>query len=155
MAQISVPCSKDCGADVPVDEQTINNAAVLGVKLNVAHDVCPAKVEQVPNEPETVKQRRFRLQIILWEVPGRDDPIYLSDDNPDGIPIDTPVTWKYPSLDGHAVVEELAGIGTFVDGHGFATAVNGPMTEWLTKTWPTLQESAHLADMTPAPASEE
>jgi hypothetical protein len=145
MAQLFIACTR-CGDPLPVDSEVLKNAIALGEDIAAAHDVCPG---QEPTEPagEAPALRRFRLQLIMWEVPPKGDPIYRSEDNPEGIPLDTPVTWKYVSLAGSAVVEELAGTGHTVDARNFAEAVNGPLTTWLNQTWPKMQESAAFADL--------
>lgn len=148
MSDIFVGCSK-CGQPLPVDAEAMRNALLLGQEVTAAHDVCPGQ-EAAPVDAPPL--RRFRAQIIMWELPPADDPIYRSDDNPDGIPLDTPVTWKYASLDGSSEVEELAGVGHTVEAESFAKAVNGPFTTWLNRTWPKMQENAAFADL-PAPST--
>lgn len=135
MASLSVPCSKGCGSDVPVDEQTINNAVALGVTLNVAHDVCPAAVERVPNDPETV-EAHYRIQLFTYRVPD-DADLEAAD-------------WQHP--DGYEV---LAGAGTTVAAPTYVAAVARPFTDWLTRTWPQLQEKSPAAEWQPSPATDE
>ena len=137
--KLSVPC-KNCGGDLEVDEQTINNAATVGTVLSVAHDVCPGTVQSAPNTPLTVKHQ-YRLQLILTQAP----------DDPDDQDLwDTNVRQESQSFAG---CPALSGAGTTVEAATFAQAVNGPMTEWLNTTWPKLMESAAYAELPLGPAT--
>lgn len=134
--RLTVPCAKGCGGSLEVEEQTLTNAAALGVQLSVEHDVCPTGE---PAEGVDAPQlRRFRVQVLMVEVAV--DP-----DNPQPA-----VTFPDPIVDGEPV-EVLAGVGHTVEARNFAEAVNGPMTTWLNTAWPKMQEGAAFADL-PAPA---
>ncbi|HMM95384.1 hypothetical protein [Phycicoccus sp.] len=125
--KMSVACAKGCGHTIEVDEQTINNAALLGTQLVFEHDVCPGD-DPVPTAATSV-ERRFRLQLIAMEITG---------DEPD------PTTDYVAELPG---VEIVAGLGEVFTGTNFAEVVNGPMTSWLSTSWQRFQETAAFADL--------
>ena len=135
--RLTIPCAK-CTRPIEVDEQTINNAAALGIPLTVEHDVCPS--DPVPVADPT-SLRRFRVQFLVVELPT--DP-ELGDVEP-----------KFPDLlYGGVAVETLLGTGLTAEGRNLAEVVNGPFTTWLNRTWPKVQENAAFADLpapTPAP----
>lgn len=133
--KFTVPCAKGCGGSLEVEEQTLTNAAALGVQLSVEHDVCPTGEPAEPGEAPQL--RRFRVQFLMVEVPA--DP-----DNPDPA-----VTFPDPVIDD-TTLEVMAGVGHTVEARNFAEAVNGPMTTWLNTAWPKMQEGAAYADL-PAP----
>lgn len=130
-AQIFIACEA-CGDPMPVDEELVKNSLVLsGTMPTARHDTCPGtEPDTEPVDEPTL--RRFRAQISLIELTGdRDD-------------VDVHIT----AVDGDA--EVLAGLGHTVTGRNLAEAVNGPLTTWLNKAWPQIQESAAFADLPPA-----
>lgn len=139
--KITIPCAR-CGVGIEVDEQTINNAALLSVNLTVEHGEgeCPTEVSMAPNQPVEVPKRRFRLQLSMYEIPADADEEAIDYPNPVYVPGEFDVE-----------LEPLAGAGHTSESINFPTAVNGPFTTWLNDTWPKLMENAALADL---PASD-
>lgn len=133
MSQLFIACKK-CGQPVAVDEQLIKNALALGDDLTAQHDVCPG--EERP-EPEQTPARKFRAQIVIAELP-------------EDTPLDTEVFVPAPVMNGEPL-ELVCGAGYTVEARNAAEAVNGPLTTWLSQTWPKLQDNAAYADP-PKPA---
>jgi hypothetical protein len=129
-AQIFIACDV-CGEPMAVDEELVKNSlAVSGAMPTARHDTCPGA--ETTDEVEEAPPRRFRAQISLIELTGERDDVDV----------------QIVAVDGDA--EVLAGLGTTVTGRNLAEAVNGPLTTWLNKAWPQLQQSAAFADLPPA-----
>lgn len=133
VSQIFLGCEK-CGDPLPVDAEAFRTATALGDDMTVAHDVCPGAEPVDIIEPAPLVERRFRCQLTMYEIQADADD-----------------EWPRP---GDERIEKLAGVGRTVTSRNFAEAVNGEFTNWLNRTWPTMQESAAFADLpTPSPAT--
>lgn len=140
--KLTIEC-RNCHGPLEIDEQVLANAAALGVSLSAEHDVCPG-AETAVTPAETWTPRRFRAQILVYELAADQDAEALGRALTRPVHVDEGET-PYD-------VEPLTGIGHTVVGRNLAEAVNGPITEWLNRTWPKVQESAAFADLpTPAP----
>jgi hypothetical protein len=132
MAQLFIACTK-CGDPLPVDSEVLKNAIALGEDLNASHEVCPGQ-EPAPSGDGPVL-RRFRCELLLVEI---------------GDDVEDPAIEEWAiGMRAHADAETdlLSAIGHTVHGRNFAEAVNGPVTTWLNKVWPQLQEGAAFADL--------
>lgn len=140
--KLTIEC-RNCHGPLEIDEQVLANAAALGVTLSAEHDVCPdAEATGLIVPTETWTPRRFRAQILVYELTDGQDADAL------GRRLTRPV--RIDEGEGAYDVEPLTGIGHTVVGRNLAEAVNGPISEWLNRTWPKVQESAAYADL-PAP----
>lgn len=136
MSQVFLSCS-ECGQPIPVEQELLLNAIALnGVPPEVRHEPgCPG--ETVPVEGEAPVMRRFGIHFTLFEV---STDVELGDLGRELVVVHR--RDGQPEYD----VDPLSSMGHVVEAKTFATAVNGPFTDFLNKTWPRLQETAVIAD---------
>lgn len=137
----------DCRQAITVEAQMIANAVVLGQELSFSHGGhCPGTT--IAAAP--VEQRRFRLQILAYEL-GADEAL-----DPAAGAFNTHI----------AGAELVSGIGKTVVAPTLQKAIAGPLTTWLADPtiangdrlisgWELFQSASAYADATPTGPAED